>query len=160
MESLLIGGAPSVGKSQALYRLTERLLKSGFKVVTGEFPPIFDDFTIIIEKESTHSKTRIIINSPSDNQNLIHSFKSFYDKHKGNNGYNILVSSVRDPYFYPRLEFFQIMELSEEECFELPLAKITRQSNKENVLAWYEDKIDRLIDLVLKSEPFNINLSE
>ena len=49
MESLLISGAQSVGKSETIYRLANNLISKGFVVVAGTIPKAFDDFRAIVE---------------------------------------------------------------------------------------------------------------
>lgn len=150
MQCLLIGGAPSVGKTQTLYRLVKRLLTENYTVTKGIFPEEIKDFKVILEKSNTtNKKIRIIINSPSDTVGLISDFKKFYDE---NGTYNILISSIRDDNFWPRGEFFDIMKITnpENSILEIPLAKITRKGDNRNVaLKWYEEKVDKLVDYTL-----------
>lgn len=156
MESLLIGGAQSVGKSTTIYRLTNRLISKGFTLVSGTIPVPFNDFRVVIEGSDKNGKTiRIIINSPSDTVNLIRQFKHFYDS---NGIYDILISSIRDDNFYPRADFFSIMQIIEfQNTLEIPLGKITRRgTNFSTALNWYEQRIDKLIDHTLSNPPFNL----
>jgi len=156
MENLLIGGAQSVGKSNSIYRLANRLVASGFVVVSGFIPTIFDDFKVVLEGvNKSDKKIRIIINSPTDTIDIINNFKEFFDD---NGVYDILISSIRDNNFYPRSHFFRIMGLSEyTNTLEIPLGKITRRStNFATALNWYEEKIDKLIDHTLSNSPYGI----
>jgi len=104
-------------------------------------------------------KIRIIINSPTDTVEIINQFKIFYDSNFNGNGYNLLISSVRDDNFWPRKDFFRIMEIpsGHDYILEIPLAKITRRGeNFHTALNWYSNKIDALIDDILINSPFNI----
>lgn len=157
MECLLIGGAQSVGKSEAIYRLASCLVLRGFNVVAGSIPTTFIDFRVVLEgNNKTKQKIRIIINSPTDTEDIIEAFKHFYDN---NGSYTILVSSVRDDNFYPRQDFFRIMNISSPKDFvlEIPLAKITRRDvNFTTALNWYQIQIDNLLNHTLKNAPFNL----
>lgn len=157
MDSLLIGGAQSIGKSGAIYRLTHRLITKGFIVVSGSFPATFVDFKVVLEGYNIQGKkVRIIINSATDTVDIINQFKDFYDK---NGSYDILVSSIRDNNFWPRLDFFSIMKINPAKDFilEIPLAKITRRgSNFSIALNWYENQLDTLIDHSLRNPPFQV----
>ena len=75
-----------------------------------------------------------------------------------NGKYDILISSIRDDNFWPRLDFFKIMEVNEDSNFiEIPLGKITRRgSNFSVALHWYKNKIDKLIEHILDNKPFEI----
>lgn len=154
MESLLIGGAPSVGKSETIYRLANRLVGKGFVVVAGSIPTTFNDFRVVVEGTNTDGKEiRIIINSPTDTVAIINDFKGFLDV---NGKYDILISSIRDNNFWPRQDFFKIIGI-DKSLIEIPLAKITRRDNNFSVaLDWYKDNIDRLIDHTLSNKPFRI----
>lgn len=154
MESLLIGGAQSVGKSETIYRLANRLVGKGFVVVAGSIPLTFDDFKAVIEGQNKNGKKiRIIINSPTDTVDIIKNFKDFFD---ANGVYNILISSIRDDNFWPRQDFFKIMGLNEN-LIEIPMGKITRRGGNFPVaLNWYKARIDKLIDHILSNKPFEI----
>ena len=85
MISLLIGGAPSVGKSETIYRLANHLIGKGFVIVAGFIPVTFNDFKVVIEGKNINGQIiRIIINSPTDTVGIIKDFKSFFN----NNGNN------------------------------------------------------------------------
>ncbi len=80
MECLLIGGAQSVGKSEAIYRLTRNLIDGGYTVIAGTFPVTFTDFRAVLQGPNRYGKIiRIIINSPTDNIDIINDFKIFFD---------------------------------------------------------------------------------
>ena len=157
MECLLIGGAESVGKSETIYRITKNLIKSGFIIVAGTFPSTFEDFRAVLEGKNTEGKTvRIIINSPTDTVIIINAFKDFFDN---NGNYDILISSVRDGGFWPRGDFFNIMNISKPKDFilEIPLAKITRRgTNFDTALDWHQRKMDDLTNHILTNNPFNL----
>jgi hypothetical protein len=158
MESLLIGGAQSVGKTAAIYRLADRLLRRGFNYSANSLllPSPFDDFKVVLEGNNKHGKAiRIIINSATDDTQTIQQFKLFFD----NNGtYDILVSSIRDDGYYPRPEFFTIMGLvPNQNLLEIPLGKITRRSANVSIAhTWYANTVDQLVDHTLMNPPYNI----
>jgi len=157
MDCLLIGGASSVGKSESIYRLTKYLISQGFSDVSNSVPNDFKDFKAVIEGNGQSGKPiRIIINTATDTPDIISNFKVFYDK---NGTFDMLISSIRDDNFWPRVEFFKIMKISDEthNIIEIPLAKITRRgTNFQIALKWYQDKIDRLIINTLSNRPFMI----
>ena len=155
MNCLLLGGAPSVGKSESIYRLAKHLLSKGFLDITNSVPEKFEDFRAVLEGlNKKGDKIRIIINTPTDTVKIINDLFNFFHEH---GTYDILISSVRDDNFWPRSDFFRIMNLDEESTFEIPLAKITRRGdNFDNALSWYQEKIDKLVVELLNNEPFNI----
>jgi hypothetical protein len=157
MNCLLIGGAPSVGKSESIYRLAVYLLNHGYTDITNTFPPEFRDFRSVLAGINQNGvQTRIIINSPTDTYAIIEDFKKFFDE---NGSYDILISSIRDDNFYPRPEFFKIMNL-EAICntfLEIPFAKITRRGDRfDRAINWYQKKMDDLIIYTLNNTPFVI----
>jgi len=156
MEILLIGGAQSVGKSTAIYRLVNRLVKNGFSPVAGSIPRTFQDFKVLLKGVNKNGQgIRIIINSPSDTPGCIWEFKQFLDS---NGSSDIMISSVRDHDFWPRSDFFNILNLPDNgSIIEIPFGKITRRGKNFPVaLNWYETKMDSLIDKILNSTPYNI----
>ncbi len=157
MECLLIGGAQSVGKSEAIYRLTNNLTAFGYTVVAGSIPATFSDFRVVLEGQNRFGKiVRIIINSPTDTVDIINDFKTFFDT---NGNYDILISSIRDGNFWPRGDFFRIMNISRPKEFilEIPLAKITRRdSNFPIALNWYQTQIDNLLNHIVVNTPYNL----
>ena len=157
MECLLIGGAPSVGKSECIYRATQYLINQGYHDTMNSVPGSFKDFRAVLEGVNKNGKNiRIIINTPTDTANIIKDFKKFYDE---NGYYDILISSIRDDNFWPRQEFFKIMNfnLPESSFLEIPLGKVTRRQDKfKDAIKWYKEKIDKLIVHTLKNRPFDI----
>lgn len=157
MDCLLIGGAPSVGKSECIYRLTKYLISQGFVDVLNRVPQKFKDFRTVIEGKDRNGKSiRIIINSATDTTSVIENFKEFYDK---NGTYDVLISSIRDNSFSVRIDFFKIMNISDKtyNITEIPLSKITRRDeNFKTALQWFRDMIDKLIISILKNQPFQI----
>ncbi|PID27816.1 MAG: hypothetical protein CR982_04945 [Candidatus Cloacimonadota bacterium] len=161
MEILLLGGAPNVGKKEAMYRLTRRLIGNKFKVVAIDSSKKkkleeLSDFKVVAEKKYRGKMCRIIINSSSNTIQDIKNFKEFYDE---NGEYNILISSIIDVNtsidnkFYPRKEFFKIMEITENEnLLEIPFGKTRKASNRD----WYQEKLDKLIDYILANKPYNV----
>lgn len=157
MDCLLIGGAPSTGKSESIYRLTNYLLRNGYQDITNSVPPTFKDFRAILEGNNQNGqKIRIIINTPTDTVKIINHFKTFYDN---NGSYDILISSIRDDNFWPRQDFFKIMDINKTGNFilEMPLAKITRRGNSYTTAQrWYQDKTDEIVLHTLRNVPFII----
>ena len=158
MNCLLIGGAQSVGKSETIYRIANDLTSRGFVLIAGTIPVTFSDFRCILEGLDKNNKTiKIIINSPSDTPQIINDFKDFYDNNGGQ--YDILISSIRDDNFWPRQDFFHIMNISTLTHFilEIPLAKITRRGNNFcTALNWYQIQVDNLIKHSLNNPPYNL----
>lgn len=158
MECLLFGGAPSVGKSETIYRLTQRLVQNNnFEVVTGNIPTTFKDFRVVLGGfNSTGKKVRIIINSATDTVQIIKDFKEFYN---ANGSYDILISSVRDGDNWPRGDFFSIMDLANvsNTILEIPLGKVTRRQPRFNAsLDWYQRNNDRLVTHLLSLPLYNL----
>ncbi|WP_395077259.1 hypothetical protein [Flavobacterium sp.] len=156
MNYLLIGGAPSVGKSESIYKLAQTLLTParGFTIITGIFPPIINDFKIVIEGiDKSGVKIKILINSGTDNKKIIENFKNFHDVNKP---FDIIISSVRD-ISNPRIDFFSIMKISTADIIvEIPLAKVRRGKTRTTALIWYQDKLDALILNTISNAPFNL----
>jgi len=168
MKYLLIGGAPNVGKTQSIRRLTLSLVSKGFKVIRDYDPnndllkndPDSDsgkDIMMLIEGVDKHGKTiRIIINSATDTIDCMDNFQYFRD---ANPPADILISSIRDDYFYPSREtFFEKMRMdpSDPNIVEMPLAKITRTTYYDNSKAWYDQKVDNLLIHILNNSPFDL----
>ena len=158
MKILLISGMECVGKTTSIRRLAETLIReNGFHLENCVSLPLrlTEDFKIILYKNDF----RIIINSASDSIEIINSFKIFFEENILQ-GYNILISSVRDDDFYPRKDFFEtISQLSQSSDFtlEIPLAKTTRRGyNSDIQLKWYKEKIDSLLTHILQCPPYNI----
>lgn len=159
MNCLLLGGAQNVGKSETTYRTANFLRSNGFSLTSGTIPNSFQDFSrCVLEGLDQNGKLiKIIINSPSDTEEIINEFKTFFDNNGSN--YDILISSIRDDNFYPRSDFFRIMNINNTKDFilEIPLGKITRRGNNFNIaLNWYQTQMDNLINHILKNQPFNL----
>lgn len=159
MNYLLISGAPNVGKTGTIYRLTEFLIThKSFKVICGQVPSSQKDFIALIEGYNQQNQKIIIaVNSASDNTETISKFKEFLS---ANNNFNvsIIISSIRDHNFFPRKIFFEIMDINDSNIdIEIPLAKITRRKQHKNTaMQWYKNKIDNLVQFILNRQPFNI----
>lgn len=157
MKYLLLGGAHNVGKSESIYRCTLNLLSRGFNVIQGSIPPQQKDFKAILEGHNEKAEIiRILINTATDTPKIIERFKKFRDQFPA---CDICISSVRDENFWPRKDFYSILELDPKMDFilEIPLAKITRRGkNHSQALGWYRQKIDALIAHNLANEPFNL----
>ncbi|MDN3621391.1 hypothetical protein QWY81_18145 [Polaribacter undariae] len=157
MNSLLIGGAQNVGKSETIYKIANNLVGKGFIAIAGSIPPAFDDFTVVLKGfDKKGQKVNVIITSATDTTDIIKNFKKFFDE---NGNYDILISSVRDDDFYPRKQFFDIMGINpnDKNLVEIPFAKITRRGGNFAVaLNWYSEKTEKLIIHTLNNNPFNI----
>ncbi len=168
MKCLLLGGAPGVGKTGAMIRLAKNLIDNGFKKIEGDDVPKFpvngefaEDFKCILKgKDRDGKEIKIIINSPSDTPKLIREFGYFYNSNGGEKEFDILISSVRDGEFFPRKDFFEIMELENTDNFilEIPLAKVTRRGGRDIAQNWYNDSIDNFVKHTLKNNPFNLDI--
>jgi len=151
MKYILIGGSQNVGKTEAIYHLANYLLNSrSFVDVLQSVPKTKRDFMAILEgKDKNRNNIRIAINSASDTPDIIRKFKTLLNENKN---ISIIISSIRDNNFYPRKEFFDILNIDENDIdIEIPLAKITRRrKNKEIALKWYKNKINLLIIKLLE----------
>lgn len=156
MNILLIGGAESVGKTSAIVRLAKRLKEKGFNVIAGSMPANSEDFRVVLKGNNQKGDNiGIIINSPSDTIKNIELFKEFIDT---NGEYDIMISSIRDAPISPREHFFTTLNLDDNaNILEIPFGKMTRRGNNwDNQIAWFEEKMDNLIDKILESPPYNI----
>jgi hypothetical protein len=157
MKCLLLGGAPSVGKSETIYRITQFLRTKGFNTRRGFVPAAFSDFYAVIEKPNDNGNpTRIIINTLTETRSFIYNFKYFFDT---NGTYDLLISSVMDDSFLQRKEFFSIMCLNPttDTIIEIPLGKITRRDDNFNIaLDWYQETMYKLLQHILQISPFQL----
>lgn len=158
MNFLLLGGAPSVGKSECIYRLTNHLITSkGFNDVLNRFPSNFQDFMLVLSGvNKSNKRIRIIVNTPTDLPKNIDDFKNFSDKYCP---CDILISTIRDHDFWPRSYFLSTFGINKNNnnVIEIPLAKVTRRGANRNIaLNWYQNNLDDLVKLVLNNTPFNI----
>ena len=151
---LLIGGAPSVGKTEAITRIAELLRRINFTPIAGTFPPTQKDFRVVMEGIDKNGKRiRILINSATDNEQLISKLKSFYDE---NDSVDFVISSVRDV-FGIRDALFSIMNIrANDTVIEIPLGKVRTGVNRPVALEWYQNRLDNLIALTLSNSPFEI----
>jgi hypothetical protein len=172
---LLIGGAPNVGKTESIYRLTKDYLieEKKFEIKKGEPEPEIisetskvNDFMVLLEGENQNRKTiSILINSGSDSTGWITKLREFEKKC---NHPHILISSIRcDGYDEDSSEdfrkvFFDIMEIKQDDpnLLEVPLAKIMKNKKanivKEKALNWYKEKVDLLLKKIIQESPFNV----
>jgi thymidylate kinase len=150
MKYILIGGAESVGKTESICRLEKYLInKKGFNVLKRIPQPYGDFMAILAGKNKNGEKIRIAINSASDTIAIIRAFKKLLDENKN---ISLVISSIRDNNFFPRKEFLEIIDITENDIdIELPLARITRRGEKrKTALKWYKEKIDTLLIKLLK----------
>jgi hypothetical protein len=158
MKYLLLGGAPSVGKTSAIYRLAQFLLTKGYVIIEGNIPTKTADFKIVLEGlDNIGNLIRIIINSATDDKNKIEELKKLNDKLSGS--IQIIISSIRDGAIWPRELFFDIMKIdnNKDVILEIPLGKVNRRGNNFPVQrTWYENTIDNLLNHTLSNSPFNV----
>lgn len=159
MKTLLFGGAYSVGKTTAIIRLTQKLINSGYRVIVGSIPPTnpaHRDIRLILEgSDNTGRIIKIYINSATDTYDTILDAKKFIDNYEP---VDYFISSIRDHDFWPRRDFFSVMGINptSNDLLEIPLAKITRKKgNFVIALNWYESTLDKLVDKIIKEQPFN-----
>ena len=151
METLLIGGAPSTGKTGAIIWVENYLLSKGFKCVKKIV--LNADFMAILEGKNKDKKIiRIVINSASDTEDIIDKFYSFMNS---NGIYDILISSIRDIYHERDYLFNKIKPLSKG-IVEFPLAKITRRNDYQKAKAWYDKYVFSMLEAVLLNQPFSV----
>ena len=158
MKYLLLGGTQSTGKSGAIWRLAHTLSSKGFTPISNTIPPTFTDFTVVLEGlDKNGNKIIILINSPTDEPDIIFALKNYYDKLPFK--IDIFISSVRDPDWWVRKVFFNTFPINPSSDFliEIPLARILKQRNDFHIaLSWYEERLDTLILHTLNNSPFNI----
>jgi len=158
MNYLLLGGAPNVGKSETVWRAAHVLQNSRrFRVVAGDLPIEFADFRALLSGVGRNGDTiNILFNSATDTVDLIQQFQNF--RESLTTPPDIIVSSVRDGNFWPRAEFFTIMNINQSADFllEIPLAKVTRRNDFEMALDWYRTTVDNLVMHVLSDQPYNV----
>lgn len=159
MKYLLIGGAPQSGKTGCISRLTDTLVSTkGFKVVNHwNYPPTarVRDFRVILEGlDNNKNLIRLYLNSASDTKKIIQDCKNFHD---ANQPVDLFISSIRDV-FTARTGFFEIMKVNNttDYLLEIPLGKVRRGNHRALCLAWYEQKLDKLVLHTLNNAPFNI----
>lgn len=158
MNTLLIGGAPSTGKTMSLVFIGNYLLSKGFRCTSINTIPANEeikDYKAVLEgKNSDNKNIRIIINSASDTKEIIDSFNDFYNS---NGVYDILISSIRDIYQERDylLDTLQINSRSDA-IIEIPLAKITRRNDYSSAQNWYKTITQNLIIKILSSSSFKI----
>lgn len=56
MNSILIGRAQNTGKSQATYRIANKLQAKGFKTIAGSIPTSFNDFMVLLKGKDNNGK--------------------------------------------------------------------------------------------------------
>ena len=140
MKVLLIGGAPSTGKSNAVCMCARYLINRGFvlldcqdyngqkiklpTIVTGSSKPT--DFLARLDgTDKNNKKVSVIIASASDTIPIIDSSFSYFQK----KACDILISSVRDinyerKYLFSKFHF----QTDDKSLMEFPLAKMSRKN--------------------------------
>ena len=155
MDYLLFGGAPSTGKSETITRLIDYLIKSKNFVCNNIQQLSNKDFYCVLDGKNKNNKNiQVLVTSATDTYKIIDDFEAYlqnYPKH------DFIISSIRDAGDPMRDYFLKKMKITKNDfCFEIPLAKITRQTNFHAAFQWYKDKIDCISIGVLGNLPFNI----
>jgi len=155
MDYFLIGGAPSSGKSEAITRLVDYLIQQK-NFVRGNLSSLSqkDFFCTLDGKDKNNNSIKILVTSATDTFQIIDRFALYA---KNNNPYKFVISSIRDEGDSMRHYFFRKMNVtSNDYCFEMPLAKITRRTTWAVAHQWYKDKIDFILNDFIGRAPFNI----
>lgn len=154
MKYLLLGGAPSVGKTQTTIRVRNLLTADNYQIVVDAGITGADILQVLQRNNHQGENIRVMINSGSDDLNAIVRAKNFLDQ---NQPIDVVTSSVRE-LSNERASFFAIMQTSDEDFLvEIPLAKITRRGGANSVaLNWYRTSLDTLIHHILLSQPYSL----
>jgi hypothetical protein len=154
MNYLLFGGAPSVGKSEAIIRLELFLNSKRITTTHKQLLPNGDFYACLDGTDSNGTKVRILVSSAADTPHIIHGFKSYCNLYPL---YDFIISAVRDDGDPDRNNFFSTMVIKPSDCvLEIPMGKITRKNNYTTALAWYSSRIDALAQTILGNAPFFI----
>ncbi|HRB71513.1 MAG TPA: hypothetical protein PK776_06655 [Flavobacterium sp.] len=175
MNCLLLGGAPNVGKTGTIIRLyfdlldrlnintlqdQKKLPQEVHKTPKGKIP---NDFMWILEiQDQEHKTIRIIINTAADDTKSINAFKKFFDDNFGEKGYDILISPIRDDFNKPNSRYRNLfltkipINNTGDFILEIPCGEANINGVRRTALEWYQDKIDDLIEHILKNAPFNL----
>jgi hypothetical protein len=155
MNYLLFGGAPNVGKSEAIKRLEKFLnikeIETSDKVLLnndGDFYACLDG------TNSMGAHVRILVSSDADVSFQIQAFKDYCGSHEP---YDVIISAIRDDGDQERANFFSIMGITPSDFMvEIPMGKITRRNTYDEALKWYYNAIDDLAHTVLGNAPFHL----
>lgn len=153
MKYFFFGGAPYVGKTESISRAVNNLKQKGF-ICSIEWLSDDDFFCTLDGKDKNNHPVKIIVASASDTVKIIDKFSTYA---KQNSPYDFILSPIRDGVDSMRSYFFRKMNITDNDyLFEIPLAKITRITDREIAYEWYKEKIDHIVNMILGSMPFNI----
>jgi len=169
MKVLLIGGAPSTGKSNAVAMCANYFVGKGFKlidcqdydgkqiklpkVVIGDKYPT--DFLAKLEgKDSNNKIISVILTSASDTSGMIDINFNYLQNQKC----VIYISSIRD-IDYERKYLLKKFNFTNEASvlLEIPLAKMSRRNpNWYTAKAWYDITVQNILSHILNTKPFEV----
>lgn len=169
MKTLLIGGAPNTGKSNAVAMCANYLLNRNFtvldcknyfgkqikipKIATGSNGST--DFLASLQGlDKNNKKVSVIITSASDTDGIIDANFNYFQ----NSPCDIYISSIRDIGF-ERSYLLQKFGFSMENngLLEFPLAKMSRKNqNWYKAKTWYDTTVQNMLELILSSKPFEV----
>ena len=150
MKYLFFGGAQNTGKTESILQLARKLrddfdYKEIYKVI-----PERGDFQCILKKKNN----KVLIQSDTDLPGCIKRLKKFYDE---NTDVDVVITSIRDIVDPMRYRLEKEMNItSKDYTFEIPLGKVKRGRNREKCKIWYLELVQKLVKIIIKSEPFNL----
>ena len=167
MNTLLIGGAPNTGKSNAVVMCAHYFANKGFtlhdcrnyngnqiplpQIATGSKPST-DFLAKFIGSDKNDRQITVIITSASDTTGIIDVNYNYFQ----NQSCDIYISSIRDigferKYLFSKLNFTN----DEKNIIEFPLAKMSRRNkNWYKAKTWYDSAVQNMLGFVLGSKPF------
>lgn len=102
------------------------------------------------------------MNTAADDEKSITAFKNFFYANFGKEGYDILISPIRDDFNKPNSGcpnlFLKEIHINDTDAFilEIPFGKVTVKGKRPTALEWYKTTMDNLIYHTLTNTPFNI----
>lgn len=169
MKVLLIGGAPSTGKSNAVLMCAHYLINHGFalfdceyyngkstnlpKVATGSNSST-DFLAKLAGTDKNNKNVSITITSASDSTGLIDINFNYLQSQSC----DIYISSVRDLGYERKYLFSKFNFHSEDKgLIEFPLAKMSRKNqNWYTAKNWYDITVQNMLEHILNSKPFEV----
>lgn len=156
---LVISGPQQVGKTTALVDLaTELIVRRGFRVTDGIFPPVSPQRDILclfegLDNSGKHVK--IIINSATDLEGLINDLWEFYQKHPD---VDMIFTSTRhedDPvrrYLFTKMQ----INLPNNDVIEIPRGRMKQGYSKPIAIPWFQRTMQQHILHTLRWPPFDL----
>ncbi|GAB6392463.1 MAG: hypothetical protein MdMp014T_1836 [Treponematales bacterium] len=155
---LLFGGARDTGKTGAVHRVKDYLVKSrGFRILASDLTHA-PDFCALLEGQSNAKKTiRVGLIGGTDSAAKMRRAADFFAKQKPQHGSpDFWVSTIRDDFQLPkdpkneRVMFENILGvLVGKDRMEIPLGKVRGGSGRPAASIWYAAKIDLLAQAFL-----------